>query len=159
MGKTLKSGENSRSFNLMFIGEYKHSIDDKGRLAVPSKFRQELKGGAIVTRGLDRCLFLFSAKEWEELAKKLIALPIAQANSRAFIRLMLAGAMEVRLDNQGRILIPDYLRDYSNIQRQAIVAGLYNRIEIWDEENWKQYKDKTEASSDDIAEKLGELGI
>ncbi len=159
MGKTLKSGENYHSFNRMFIGEYKHSIDDKGRLAVPSKFRQELKGGAIVTRGLDRCLFLFSAKEWEELAKKLIALPIAQANSRAFIRLMLAGAMEVRLDNQGRILIPDYLRDYSNIQRQAIVAGLYNRIEIWDEENWKQYKDKTEASSDDIAEKLGELGI
>ena len=159
MGISPKSGDNHHSFNHMFIGEYKHSIDDKGRLAVPSKFRQELKGGAIVTRGLDRCLFLFSAKEWEELAKKLIALPIAQANSRAFIRLMLAGAMEVRLDNQGRILIPDYLRDYSNIQRQAIVAGLYNRIEIWDEENWKQYKDKTEASSDDIAEKLGELGI
>jgi MraZ protein len=159
MGKTPESGDNYYSLNYMFIGEYKHSIDDKGRLAVPSKFRQELKGGAIVTRGLDRCLFLFSSKEWEELAKKLIALPIAQANSRAFIRLMLAGAMEVRLDNQGRILIPDYLREYSNIQRQAIIAGLYNRVEIWDEENWKQYKDKTEASSDDIAEKLGELGI
>ncbi len=157
MGKTRYSGDNSYFY--MFIGEYKHSIDNKGRLAVPSKFRQALKGGAIVTRGLDRCLFLFSQKEWEELAQKLIALPIAQANSRAFIRLMLAGAMEVRLDNQGRILVPDYLRDYSNLSKQAIIAGLYNRIEIWDEDNWKQYKDKTEASSDEIAEKLGELGI
>ena len=143
----------------MFIGEYKHSIDDKGRLAIPAKFKSALKIGAIVTRGLDHCLFVFEKKEWETLAQKLIALPLAQSNSRAFIRLMLAGAMEVNLDVQGRILLPDYLQEYAGLGKQAIIAGLYNRLEIWDEESWKKYKEKTEASSDDIAEKWGEFGI
>ena len=143
----------------MFIGEYQHTIDAKGRMAIPVKFRQKLDGGAIVTRGLDHCLFLFSVKDWEALAQKLIALPLAQSNSRAFARLMLAGAMDVEVDKQGRILIPDYLRAYSNLKKQAVVTGLYNRVEIWDTESWKQYKTKTESASDEIAEKLGELGI
>lgn len=89
----------------------------------------------------------------------MINLPLAQANSRAFVRLMLAGAMDVELDQQGRILIPDYLREYASLKKEAIIAGLYNRVEIWDETAWKQYKEKTERSSDEIAEKLGELGI
>lgn len=143
----------------MFIGEYQHSIDEKGRIAVPSKFRIAFKGGVIITRGLERCLFIFGKKEWDIFAKKVNALPISQANSRAFGRFMLGGAMGVSLDVQGRINIPDYLRNYSGLKKQVIIAGLYNRIEIWDEESWKKYKDKTEASSDDIAEKLGELGI
>ncbi|MEK7555358.1 MAG: division/cell wall cluster transcriptional repressor MraZ [Patescibacteria group bacterium] len=143
----------------MFIGEFQHNLDIKGRIAVPAKFRNKLSGGAIITRGLDHCLFIFSNKEWEILAQKLIALPLAQANSRAFVRLMLAGAMDVEVDKQGRILIPDYLREYAGLKKQATVAGLYNRIEIWDSEAWKQYKTKTEASSDEIAEKLSELGI
>ena len=143
----------------MFIGEYQHNIDEKGRMAVPAKFRAQLGKGAIVTRGLDKCLFLFNKKEWEELAKKLIALPITQSNSRAFVRLMLAGAMEVDLDTQGRILIPDYLRQFAGIKKQTVVAGLYNRVEIWDETVWKQYKSKTESNSDEIAERLSELGI
>lgn len=143
----------------MFIGEYQHNLDSKGRMAIPAKFRQKLGAGAIITRGLDRCLFIFDAKEWEILAQKLIALPLAQANSRAFVRLMLAGAVDVELDKQGRILIPDYLREYAGLKKQVIVAGLYNRIEIWDSEAWKQYKNKTESHSDEIAEKLGELGI
>ncbi len=142
----------------MFIGEYKHNIDEKGRIAVPAKFRKQLKG-AIITRGLDRCLFVFNKIEWQELAKKLIALPLAQANSRAFVRLMLAGAMEAPLDGQGRILVPEYLKQYAALKKQAVVTGLYNRIEIWDESEWNKYKSKTEASSDDIAEKLSELGI
>ncbi|MEK7590373.1 MAG: division/cell wall cluster transcriptional repressor MraZ, partial [Patescibacteria group bacterium] len=142
----------------MFIGEYKHNIDEKGRIAVPAKFRKQLKG-AIITRGLDRCLFVFNKIEWQELAKKLIALPLAQANSRAFVRLMLAGAMEAPLDGQGRILVPEYLKQYAALKKQAVVTGLYNRIEIWDEIEWQKYKSKTEASSDDIAEKLSELGI
>ncbi len=142
----------------MFIGEYKHSLDEKSRIAVPAKFRVQLKG-AIITRGLDRCLFLFNKGDWEKLVQKLIALPMTQANSRAFVRLMLAGAMEAPLDRQGRILVPDYLRQYADLRKQAIITGLYNRIEIWDEELWKKYKTKTEASSDEIAEKLGELGI
>lgn len=93
------------------------------------------------------------------MVRKLVALPIAQANSRAFSRLMLAGASDVRLDVQGRVLIPDYLRNYANLKKQVIVAGLYSRIEIWDAEEWSKYKSKTESASDEIAEKLGELGI
>ncbi len=125
---------------------------------MPAKFRQKLTGGAIITRGLDRCLFVFTNKDWEVLAQKLIALPLAQANSRAFTRLMLAGAVDVETDKQGRILIPDYLREYAGLKKQVVVAGLYNRIEIWDGEAWKQYKTKTESQSDEIAEKLSELG-
>lgn len=143
----------------MFIGEFQHNLDNKGRIAVPAKFRNKLTAGAIVTRGLDHCLFVFSNKDWEVLAQKLIALPLAQANSRAFARLMLAGAVDSELDKQGRILIPDYLREYAGLKKQTTVAGLYNRIEIWDSETWKQYKAKTESASDEIAEKLGELGI
>lgn len=143
----------------MLLGEYKHNLDTKGRVAVPAKFRSDLSAGAIITRGLDRSLFIFGASEWEGLVKKLTSLPLAQADSRAFVRLMLAGASDVRLDTQGRILIPDYLREYAGLKKQVIIAGLYNRIEVWDAENWRQYKSKTEAASDEIAERLGELGI
>ncbi len=143
----------------MFIGEYKHNIDLKGRIAVPVKFRSQLLEGAIVTKGLDRCLFIFTSKDWEVLAQKLIALPLAQANSRAFVRLMLAGAVDCELDNQGRVLLPEYLRQYANLEKESVVAGLYNRIEIWDKESWKIYKEKTENASDEIAEKLSALGI
>ena len=143
----------------MFIGEYLHNLDDKNRMAVPVKFRVKLGKGAVVTRGLDHSLFLFNAVDWEEFAQKIKALPMSQANNRAFSRLMLAGAMEVDLDNQGRILLPDYLKQYAGLKKQVVVTGLYNRVEIWDEEQWKNYKAKTEASSDEIAERLGELGI
>ncbi len=143
----------------MFIGEFSHNLDSKGRMAIPAKFRQKLTGGAIITRGLDRCLFVFTNKDWEMLAQKLIALPLAQANSRAFVRLMLAGATDCELDKQGRILIPDYLREYAGLKKQVVVAGLYNRIEIWGSEAWREYKAKTEGASDEIAEKLSELGI
>ena len=108
----------------MFLGEYKHSIDAKGRVAVPAKFRSKLVSGAIITRGLDSCLFVFDAKEWQKLAEKLIALPLAQANSRAFSRLMLSGASDVNLDVQGRILVPDYLRAYAEIKKEVVVTGL-----------------------------------
>ncbi|MFA4827493.1 MAG: division/cell wall cluster transcriptional repressor MraZ [Candidatus Shapirobacteria bacterium] len=143
----------------MFIGEFTHSLDAKGRIAIPVKFRGKIGPNAIVTRGLDRCLFLFTSQEWEVLAQKLIALPLAQANSRAFVRLMLAGAMDVEIDTQGRVLIPDYLREYAGLKKEAVIAGLYNRIEVWDSESWKEYKTKTESESDEIAERLSELGI
>lgn len=143
----------------MFIGEYSHNLDDKGRLAVPAKFRLELKKGAVVTRGLDNCLFLYTKKEWEKLAEKLAALPISQANSRAFSRLMLAGAMDVDVDAQGRIILPEYLRNFAGLKKAAIIAGLYNRLEIWDEEKWNTYKGQTEAESGSIAERMAELGV
>lgn len=143
----------------MFIGEYTHSLDAKGRVALPVKFRAKLGEGAILTRGLDRSLFIYNKSDWDALAQKLIALPLTQSKARAFSRLMLAGAVEVEFDAQGRILVPEYLRVYAGLKKSAVFAGVYNRIEIWDEQSWKIYKSHTEASSDDIAEQLGELGI
>ncbi|MBI2037733.1 MAG: division/cell wall cluster transcriptional repressor MraZ [Candidatus Magasanikbacteria bacterium] len=143
----------------MFIGEYNHSLDDKGRMAIPVKFRRELNKGAVVTRGLDNCLFLYTKTEWEKLAEKLAALPISQSNSRAFSRLMLAGAMDVELDKQGRVILPEYLRQFAGIKKSLVIAGLYNRLEIWDQELWNKYKNQTEAESGAIAEKMGELGV
>ncbi|NUM25204.1 MAG: division/cell wall cluster transcriptional repressor MraZ [Candidatus Buchananbacteria bacterium] len=143
----------------MFIGEYQHNIDQKGRLAVPAKFRKALSKGAVVTKGLDDCLFLYTKDEWKKLADKLAALPISKANTRAFARLMLAGAMDVDIDAQGRMLIPDYLRHYAGMSKKVVVTGLYNRLEIWDEEKWNIYKKGTETKSGDIAEALGELGV
>jgi len=143
----------------MFIGEYQHSIDTKKRLAVPSKFRGELGSKIVVTRGLDKCLFIYPMKVWEELAKKLGSLPVGEAGTRSFIRLMLAGATDVEIDKQGRILIPDYLKKYAGLKKNITVAGLYNRLEIWDEKKWNNYKSKTEKSADEIAEQLGKLGV
>lgn len=143
----------------MFLGEFKHNIDTKGRLAIPAKFRMQLDGGAILTRGLDSCLFLFPKKEWDNLVEKLMKLPLAQAGSRAFVRLMLSGASDVEFDSQGRILIPESLRNYAHLDKKTVVTGLYNRIEVWDVDAWDQYKQKTESASEEIAEKLGELGI
>src|SRR3990167_8766331 len=122
----------------MFIGEYAHAIDAKGRMAIPSKIRRDLGSGAVVTRGIDNCLWVFPKKEWQALAEKLAALPLSDANSRAFSRLMLAGAMEVEFDSQGRALLPGYLRIYAGLKREAVIAGLYNRLEIWDAATWRQ---------------------
>ena len=143
----------------MFIGEYTLSIDDKGRLSVPARFRHDLKGKTVVTRGLDNSLFLYSHSEWTKLAEKLAALPISKANTRAFARLMLAGAMDCELDGAGRIILPEYLRDFAKISKKVVVTGMYNRLEIWSEELWKRYKKLTEKDSAQIAEQLGEIGI
>lgn len=143
----------------MFIGEYNHAIDTKGRLAVPAKFRVELENGAVVTRGLDSCLFLYTIDEWSRLAAKISQMPLSQSNTRAFSRLMLAGAMDVQLDKQGRIILPDYLRQYAGLKKKVVVAGLYNRLELWDQAAWEEYKTRTEQESGDIAEALGELGV
>jgi len=143
----------------MFIGEFRHVVDDKGRLAVPSKFREALSKGAVVTRGLDQCLFVFTMEEWTKLAEKLANLPLSQQDSRAFARLMLAGAMDVELDKQGRVILPEYLRKYAKISKDAVVAGLYNRLEIWDQQAWESYKEQTEKDSTVIAERMSDLGI
>lgn len=143
----------------MFIGEYQHSIDEKGRIAVPAKFRKALEKGAVVTRGLDNCLFLYPAKEWELQATEIAKLSIAKADSRAFNRHMLSGAMEVEIDKQGRMVIPDYLRRFAGITKKTVVTGLYNRVEIWDAEKWKIYQQTTESQSAAIAERMGELGV
>lgn len=143
----------------MFIGEYSHNLDEKGRLAIPKKFRQDLSKGAVVTRGLDNCLFLYTKKEWEKLAEKLSTLPFAQANTRAFARLMLAGAMDVSVDKQGRIVLPEYLRTFAGLKKETVVAGLYNRLELWDQKKWAAYTKQTEAKSNEIAEQMSDLGV
>ncbi len=143
----------------MFIGEYYHTIDTKRRLAIPVKFRRDLGKKAVLTRGLDNCLYLYSLAEWEKLAEKLARLPISRSDSRAFARLMLAGAMDMSLDRLGRILIPDYLKDYAGLGKKIVLAGLYNRIEIWDGNKWESYKKQTTKQVENIAEKMNELGI
>lgn len=143
----------------MFIGEYSHKVDEKGRIALPKKFRDDLKAGLVVTRGLDSCLFIYTLEEWEKLAEKLVQMPLSQSNTRAFARLMLAGAMDLEMDKQGRIILPEYLRKYANLTKEVVVTGLYNRLEIWDSKNWEEYAAKTESESVEIAEQLGELGV
>ena len=140
----------------IFIGEYRHQLDDKGRLAIPAKFRASLKKGAVVTKGLDGCLFLYTPVEWKKLVDKLSSMPISQSNARAFARLMLAGAMDVTVDTQGRINLPNYLIEFGKLKTktQTIVAGLMNRLEIWEEGAWEKYKTKTESESEKLAEQL-----
>lgn len=144
----------------MFIGEYHHAIDPKGRLAVPTKYHQAFSLGAVVTRGLDRCLFMYPMAAWQELAQRLAALPLSKSNTRSFSRFLLAGAMDVEIDKQGRILIPEYLRSFAGIQKSVVVAGLYNRLEIWDTDAWNRYRATAEQGSAEVAEALGmELGV
>lgn len=143
----------------MFIGEYQHSIDPKKRLAVPSRFRTELKNKVVITRGLDKCLFIYPMKVWEDLAGKLGTLPVGESSTRSFIRLMLAGASDSEIDKQGRILIPDFLKEYAGLDKNVVIAGVYNRLEVWDENKWAEYKKNAEKNTDEIAEQLGKLGV
>jgi MraZ protein len=143
----------------MLIGEYTHNLDPKKRLAVPAKLRKALGSGAVITRGLDTCLFLFPVPQWRQLAEKLAAMPISHSDSRSFARLLLSGAMEVSFDALGRILVPDYLKSYAGLKREVVVAGMYTRLEIWDVARWDAYKRRIERRSDDIAQKLGDLGV
>ena len=143
----------------MLIGEYKHNLDAKRRLAIPSKFRKELGEGAILTRGLDNCLFIFPGKLWAPFAEMLAGLSMAKQDTRAFARLFLSGATEVEFDSLGRVLVPEHLKKYADLKKSIVVAGLFNRLEIWDEERWNNYRSDLERNSDKIAEKLGELGI
>ena len=143
----------------MFIGQYTYNLDPKRRLAVPVKFRNQLKKRAVITRGLDNCLFLYPLEEWKKLAQRLSQLPISQADARGFARMMLAGAIDVSIDNLGRILIPEYLAKYAGLNKKIVIAGLYNRIEIWDEKKWQTYQQRTEKEAGDIAERLKELGV
>lgn len=143
----------------MFIGEYNHTIDPKKRLALPSKFRGELGSKVIVTRGLDNCLFVYPMKVWDGLAEKLGSLPVGEAGTRSFIRVMLAGATDVELDSQGRVLLPEYLKADGGLKKDVTIVGLFNRLEIWDTDKWNKYKTMAEKNTGKIAEELGKLGI
>jgi len=143
----------------MFIGEHQHSLDDKGRLIIPSKFRDGLGYEFVMTKGLDNCLFVYPKNEWQILEEKLKSLPLTNKDARAFIRFFFAGASECELDKQGRVLIPSNLRDYSKLEKDAVVIGVSTRIEIWSKTEWESYNDDDNLSYDSIAEKMAELGI
>jgi MraZ protein len=143
----------------MFMGEYRHSIDDKGRLIIPSRFREELGTTFVLTRGLDNCLFVYPLEEWKTLEMKLKTLPFTKADARAFTRFFFSGAAECEADKQGRVNIPNHLLQYANITKECVVIGVSNRVEIWSEQNWESYFAKSSGSFDEIAEKLAELDI
>lgn len=143
----------------MFIGEYQHNLDEKGRLQVPVKFRSKLSDGAVITRGLDSCLFLYTKEEWQKIAEKVSSLPMSNPKARSFSRLLLAGAMEVEFDKTGRIVIPAFLRQYAGLKKSAILAGLWGKIEIWSEESWHEYQQNAEKQVEDNISELEDLGI
>lgn len=143
----------------MFIGEFIHSVDQKGRLAIPFRLRKALGKGAVITRGLDNCLTIYTNAEWQNIADKLAKLPMTNPQARAFFRFMFSGAVEAGFDRQGRILVPEYLRKYAALKSQAVVAGLYNKIEVWAPAAWEKMKVKTEEGKDKISQTVEELGI
>lgn len=143
----------------VFLGQYEHSLDEKGRLTIPSRFREELTGRLVVTRGLDHCLFLYPYSEWQELGQRLRALPMTQRDARAFVRLLFAGATEQSLDRQGRLLLPASLREYAGIERDVIILGVANRVELWSKERWLAYETEASQAYEELAEKIVDLGL
>mgnify|MGYP001588861876 FL=1 len=143
----------------LFLGQYQHTLDYKSRTSIPKKFREQLTEGAVLTRGLDGCLFLYPKSEWEVLSIQLKELPLTGSDSRAFSRYLFSNALEVVFDNLGRITIPDYLRAHSKLGKNVVIIGVLNRIEIWAEESWRLFNKKIAKSSSEIAEKLSRSGI
>ncbi|EEG77635.1 division/cell wall cluster transcriptional repressor MraZ [Dethiobacter alkaliphilus] len=143
----------------MFMGEYQHSVDGKGRLIMPAKFREALGERFVVTRGLDNCLFVYPMEEWTILEKKLKALPFTRSDARAFMRFFFSGAAECELDKQGRVLVPNNLRDHAKLLKDAVVIGVSNRVEIWSQEVWDSYSEETGLSFENIAEKIEDIEL
>jgi MraZ protein len=142
----------------MLIGEYTHRLDDKKRLSLPAKFRKELGKKMVITHGLDNCIFIYPEKEWQKVSERLSDLGVGQADSRGFNRFMLGGALEVSLDSIGRILIPDFLKDFAGLKNKVVLIGVHSRVEIWDQKMWSNYKKKIQQKADALAQKLGDIG-
>lgn len=145
--------------SLLFYGEYQHSIDSKGRLIIPAKFREELGYKFLLTKGLENCLFAYSQTEWGNFVSKLKALPFTDKDVRAFERFFFAGAAECELDKQGRILIPQNLRDYAKLDKDVYIVGISTRVEVWDKTKWEEYNNGENMSPESIAEKMTLLGM
>lgn len=143
----------------MLIGEYKHTLDPKKRLSLPSKWRKELGKKLVITRGLDNCLFVYPLKEWQKITEKIGQLPLGQADTRGFNRFFLSGAVEAEVDSVGRILIPDFLKTFATLDSKVVLAGIHDRVEIWDDNKWEEYKQRIEGQADALAEKLGDIGV
>ena len=142
----------------MFIGEYHHSIDAKGRIIIPSKFREGLGYKFIMTKGLDNCLFVYPWEEWKKFEEKLMSLPMASKDARAFVRYFFSSAVDCEIDKQGRLTIPPHLREHAKIDKELVTIGVMSRIEVWSKQEWINYGNSN-LSYDDIAERMAELGI
>ncbi|WP_010270147.1 division/cell wall cluster transcriptional repressor MraZ [Paenibacillus senegalensis] len=138
----------------MFMGEYQHSVDEKGRMIIPAKFREALGPSFVVTRGLDNCLFVYPMQEWTVLEGKLKSLPLMKSDARAFTRFFFSGATECELDKQGRVNLPNTLVEYAKLKKECVVLGVSNRVEIWSKDLWESYFQQSEDSFNEIAEKL-----
>lgn len=143
----------------MFLGEYQHSLDIKGRITVPAKFREELGARFYATKGLDNCIFLYPQEEWKSIECKISVLPFTRSDVRSFTRFFFSGASELEIDRQGRILLPPNLREYADIEKDLIIIGVGSRIEIWSNEKWANYNQSAESSYELIAENLVDLGL
>ena len=143
----------------MFLGEYLHNIDSKGRLTLPAKFRGELARGVVVTRGFEGCLVVYPVDEWEKLTQKIDSLPHTQKDARMLARLLYSGAGDCIPDKQGRVLLPTYLREFASVDGETMIIGLHNRLEIWNPERWRSIKDEMETQADIIAEHFAGQGI
>ena len=143
----------------MFIGEYEHTVDVKGRIIMPSKLRENIGEKFIITKGLDKCLFAYSKSEWTNFEEKLKTLPLTNKNARDFVRFFLSGAVECEIDKQGRFLVPANLRTYANIDKEIVIIGVGTRLEIWNKESWTNYSSEENISADEIAENMTMLGI
>lgn len=141
------------------MGQYEHTIDAKGRVIIPAKFREELGDRFVLTKGLDNCLFVYSLEEWKNIEAKLKTLPLTKKDARAFTRFFLAGAVECEIDKQGRILIPANLRSHAKIEKDVIFIGVSTRVEIWSREVWEEYSNNMDVSFEEIAEHLDDLNI
>jgi MraZ protein len=141
----------------MFIGEYRHTFDAKNRISVPAKFRKELGAAVVVTRGFDKCLFVFSKTAWKEEAKQIARHSMGNAAGRAYARFVLSGASEAEVDTSGRILVPEYLKDYAGLSVKSVVAGVSGRVEIWDEKAWESYTKSIEKNADEFAESIARV--
>ena len=149
----------NRGETKLFIGEYEHSVDAKGRVIMPVKLREDIGEKFIITKGLDGCLFAYSITEWTNFEEKLKTLPLTNKNARDFVRFFLSGAVECEIDKQGRFLIPGNLREYAILEKEIIIIGVGTRIEIWNKEEWKKYSSDENISADEIAENMTMLGI
>ena len=138
----------------MFIGEYHHTIDEKGRIIIPVKFREELGNNFIITRGIENCLFVYSTENWAKITNKLNSLPFTKKDARTFNRFFMSGATNVELDKQGRVNISKPLIDYANLLKDCVIIGTGDRLEVWSQESWDSFFDSTKDSMSDIAENL-----
>lgn len=143
----------------MFLGEFEHSIDSKGRLTIPAKFKEPLAGGIVITRGLDGCLWAFSREEWQKVSEIITSLPMANTEARRFTRFMFSSASESIPDRNGRVIIPQKLLQHANIDRDVVVAGVMNKIEIWNPERWQEEQSKVTEDPESLAAQLANLGI